>query len=229
MIYTFDMKVRGDMHIIRKHILRVLSQCKWARFRDMRPPNIDSNLYSYHLRELVKKGLIEHVTTKGYRLSPTGLRFVDHVSLESFEPRWQPKILTKVVAIHKDKILMWQKYKQPFIGKWSLPSGKMHYEDTSVHEAMIRELGYFVDCVAINPRNVGVIEYNAYILGNLVSHTIAHIFVASIKPEEVTSERAEWVALSELNTLKCSPGTRETIEAVMSEESYFYRYFDIDW
>ena len=46
-------------HHIQKHILSVLMHTKFARFRDMRPPKVDTNLYSYHLKLLIKSGFVQ--------------------------------------------------------------------------------------------------------------------------------------------------------------------------
>lgn len=216
------------MHHIQKHILKTLCYRKWARFRDMKPNNVDSNLYNYHLKLLMKGDMVEKVEGKGYRLSPDGLKFVDHVSIEKFEPRWQPKLLTKVVSINDaNEILLWPKHKQPFIGRWSLPSGKMHYDDSSLEAAVRREIQYFSHGVPKNLQHRGIVEYQAYIRGKVVSHTIAHIFTATI--DVVDHQTTQRKLMSSLATLDMSPGTRETIETTLTQKSFFYANYDIDW
>lgn len=222
------MKVVSELHHIRKHILKTLTYTKWARFRDLRPDKVDSNLYSYHLKQLIKDGYIEHDAAKGYRLSPLGLRFVDHVSLKSFEQRWQPKVLTMLVATNENgEVLMWPKYKQPFIGKWSLPSGKMHYEDASIEAAVKREIDYFSSRPAKDLKHVGVVAFRASIKNELVSHTIAHVFTATIDPNVLIGERMRWMKVDQLETSEMSPGTKQIIEAVIKEKFFFYKSLDI--
>lgn len=217
-----------NMHHIQKHILKTLCYCKWARFRDMKPRNVDSNLYNYHLKLLMKADMVEKVDGKGYRLSPDGLKFVDHVSIEKFEPRWQPKLLTKVVSINSDnEILLWPKHKQPFIGRWSLPSGKMHYDDASLEVAVLREIRYFSPDPPQDLQHRGIVEYQAYIRGKVVSHTLAHIFTAKIDTiDHATTQRKP---LDTLGSLDMSPGTRETIETTLSQNKFFYANYNIDW
>ena len=130
----------STQHHIQKHILKVLTYTEVARFRDMRPKGVDSNLYNYHLKLLIKEGLVSKGEA-GYTLSPQGMRFADHVSVEKYEYRQQPKLLTKLVYVNdKNEIILWPKYKQPYIGRWSLPSGKVHYEDNNVATAVSREI-----------------------------------------------------------------------------------------
>ena len=66
-------------HHVQKHIMNVLTYIKFARFRDLRPPNIETNLYSYRLRKLQKSGWVIK-TEKGYTLSSKGLIYVDRIS-----------------------------------------------------------------------------------------------------------------------------------------------------
>ncbi len=217
------------MHFVRKHILRVLCMQKWARFRDMRPSNVDSNLYNYHLKQLVKDGYVEQNKEKGYRLSPLGLRFVDHVSIESFEPRWQPKVITMFVASSEGKYLVFNKYKQPFINKWTFLNGKVHYEDDSLIAAAKREISYVSDILPKDLRKAGVIEYIANINNDTVSHSIAHVFTGTLKAQDINSERANWLAPEELEGTKSAPATIEIIHAFERGDSQFDEFVKIDW
>lgn len=223
------MKITAELHFIRKHILRELSMTEWARFRDLRPSNVDTNLYSYHLKQLCKEGYVERVTEQGYRLSPLGLRFLDHVTLQTFEPRWQPKVLTMIVAIHHEKILLWPKYKQPFINNWSLPSGKVHYEDASLRQAAMRELAYFTNKSNIELEHRGVIEFTARMGQDVVSHTLGHLFRADLAPGDITNDRTKWYDLDQIDTLELSPATREIITDYVQHETFFYAQYNIEW
>lgn len=224
------MKVRGDMHFIRKHILRVLTMHKWARFKDMKPSNVDSNLYNYHLKELTRDDFVERVETKGYRLTPMGLRYVDHVSLESFEPRWQPKLLTKILVTNEEgQILVWPKYKQPFINTWSLPSGKIHYDDETLESAARREISYFTNEITYEIVERGVIEIAVYIEGEMVTHAIEHVFSMKLASTNMNHTKAAWKSLQELEHLKCSPGTKEILKLLHDNEAFIHTSIRIDW
>ncbi len=216
------MKLSSDMHFVRKHILRHLMVNEGARFRDMRPPRVDSNLYAYHLKQLVKEDYVTH-KDGAYMLSPAGMRYSDHLSLASTEPRWQPKIITKLVVSNSaGEVLMWPKYRQPFLGLWSLPTGKVHYEDASLLEASRRELTFITkrDDYAISHR--GVLELHASLSGDTVSHVLIHVFSLSLEPDEVFHEFASWHDPKKLKAIDCSPGTLEALELVATTKDFFY-------
>lgn len=223
------MKVVGGMHFIRKHILRTLSLTKWARFRDMKPPRVDSNLYNYHLKQLVHEGYIEHHTSKGYRLSPYGLRFVNQISMEVFEPRWQPKIATVLVCRRGDEVLLWRKFKQPYIGTWTLPGGKMHYDDISVRGAAERDILFYASRIPDDLVHVGLCAYRAFIGDELINYTFAHVFTCRLESTDFVLTRPEWIKLSDATKRDCSPGTLEIIEAVARHRRFFFVEADITW
>lgn len=223
------MKLSTDLHFIRRDILKELALRKWARFSDMRPKRVESNLYNYHLKGLIKDGYVENVKGKGYRLSPAGLRYADHVSFETFWPRWQPKSTTCLVTENNGKVLLWKKHKQPFIDKWSLPSGKIHFEDASIEEAMRREISYFIDPSNVDLERAGVLEYTAYIGEDVVTHTIAQVFKSVIDSKVVTSERVEWLDIADLKATDMAPGTKEMIEAVRKHKDIFMESLEIKW
>ncbi|HAC55912.1 TPA: hypothetical protein DCF80_00280 [Candidatus Saccharibacteria bacterium] len=217
------------LHFIQKEILRALTMQKWARFRDMRPARVDSNLYNYHLRLLQKNGLVEKVENKGYRLSPEGLRYVDYVSLEQFEPRQQPKLITKLVLVDENgRILMWPKYKQPFIGTWSLPSGKVHFDDESVTAAAHREIAYITN-TPVKLTHVGLMEVEARIHGVVITHILEHVFHGAIKAQAVTHELTQWQISGDLDNLECSPGTREAVAFGIDGGPFRYEHVIVDW
>lgn len=201
---------------------------KWARFRDMRPSRVDSNLYNYHLKLLQKRGLVEKVEGKGYRLSATGMQYVDYVSVEQFETRRQPKLITKLYIHDGDgNIVMWPKYKQPFIGLWSLPSGKIHADDANVVAAAKRELAYLTDAVDAPLQHRGVLEIRSIIQEVMITHTIEHLFVLQLPRTAVAHELATWQPLSVVDTLECSPGTTEAIYHVANEKDFFFESYDL--
>lgn len=165
-------------HHIQKHIIDVLMYTKVARFRDLRPPKIDTNLFTYHLKGLVKSGIVEK-TAEGYTLSTAGLSYVDRVSTEKKTIRTQPKIISMLVIQNSDgDILLQRRTKQPYIDTWTLPYGKLHVEDKSVMEAAQREA--FEKLGLENPEleHAGDCYIRVWVDDSLLSTTLAHVFRA---------------------------------------------------
>lgn len=127
------------MHFIQKYILDKLIYAQFLRNRDMRPPHIESNLYQYHLKRLIDSGYVKKVQ-QGYELSTKGLQYADKHSSDLKTQRPQPKLVTiLIIENEKGEVLLVKRNKQPFIGLYNLPSGKIH-EGESLIEAGTREL-----------------------------------------------------------------------------------------
>lgn len=219
----------SDMHYIRRHILREVSLRKWARFRDMKPPRVDSNLYSYHLKQLIKEGYVERITGKGYRLSPYGLSYVNQISMETFSIRRQPKIITALVVKKDGKYLLWNKFKQPFIDKWSLPNGKVHFDDESIDAAARRDSSYFTNSEPQDLRHVGIVAYRVFIAGELITYTEAHVFTATFSDEVVFLDRMHWVAIETVSDSEIAPAVKQIIWHAEHEPRFFFKEYRIDW
>lgn len=217
------------MHYIQKHILKTLMYVKWARFRDMRPPKVDSNAYSYHLRVLQKDGFIEK-TDKGYWLSPKGLSYVDKVSLEKFEPRIQPKLTNMlVIRNEKNQVLLIRKSKQPFIGTWMLPYGKVHLEDESFYAAAVREADEKLQIQPEGLQHKGSCYIRAHIKGVLISSLLANVFTTKISSTSQLDAHARWFGRAELDNLLLAPATIAVIDKVHSATALFFEQYNTDW
>ena len=217
------------MHHIQKHILRTLMYTKRAKFSDMRPPRVDSNAYSYHLRVLQKDGLVEK-TDRGYRLSPDGLFYVDKVSMDNLETRIQPKIITMIVAQNElGQVLAYSKTKQPFIQSVMLPFGKIHIDDVTVMDGAKREMSEKVGVVPKDLKHVGDCYIRANINGHLVWNVLAHIFTARLKSNQIQDDKHLWLSKAQRQSYKFVPATEDIIEVANSSKQFFFRTFEIDW
>lgn len=218
------------MHYIQKHILKVLTYCKYARFSDMKPPQVDSNAYSYHLKTMQRDAFVEK-TDRGYRLSPRGLAYVDKVSLEDFEQRLQPKVMTILLLKNAaGEILLHEKSRQPFIGSKLLPSGKIHLEDTSLLAAAQRELREKVGAHNdANLRHVGNAYVRSRIENELVSSIVGQVFTGRLVGDEPLLDGNSWVRMDNLTNFKLAPATAELIADFEASEDFFFREYDIEW
>lgn len=220
------------MHHIQHYILTKLSIAKWARFSEMRPPKVDSNAYSYHLKLLQKQQLIERHPEKGYRLSPRGMTQVDRMSAHELNVRLQPKIITMCLLYDEDdNVLLLAKSKQPFIGAWTFASGKLHIEDGSAKSAMVREIS---ERVAVSPddtlAHVADVYINASIAGELVSTIFAHVFTMRIKKTDVLRQDVIWADSTTWQDLQLAPGIKEVYALVQKNQGVFaYAEYSIDW
>jgi len=126
------------MHEIKKDILKKLSETKKARYSDLKRKNLEGNIFSYHLKTLVKEGYVIQKESS-YTLTAEGKHFVDRISFINFKERIQPKIVTVIILKKGNKFLLYKRNKQPFFGHTGFPYGKIHLEERMI-DAASREL-----------------------------------------------------------------------------------------
>lgn len=213
-------------HHIQKHILSVLARQEFARFRDLRPPKTDTNLFSYHLKILIKQGFITK-SESGYTLSHMGLAYVDRISTKKFTVRTQPKIITMTCIEDDDgRVLLQQRDKQPYINAWTLPYGKIHDDDNSIIDAASREICEKAGLMVKSPRHVGDCYIRVRLEDDIVLTTLAHIFHARVSSGDAIGK---WWSVSDISNSQLAPAVLEIVDIVAKSESHFFAEFALDW
>jgi ADP-ribose pyrophosphatase YjhB (NUDIX family) len=215
-------------HHIQKHIIDVLMFQEVARFRDLRPPKVDTNLFSYHLKLLIKNDIVKKTTT-GYTLSTNGLAYVDRVSVVSKTVRTQPKIITMLVVQNSEgDVLLWRRKRQPYINAWTLPYGKLHTEDESIEAAVKRELSEKLMLTDQAVRHVGDCYIHVNTEGQLLSTTLAHVFRFE-RDDVAIHENLIWVKPHRLLEYKLAPVVEQIIARSFFNDPHFFEEFYEDW
>jgi ADP-ribose pyrophosphatase YjhB (NUDIX family) len=210
------------MHHVQSHILEVLTFTEFARFRDMRPPKVDTNLYSYHLKALQKEDYLEK-GTQGYTLTPKGLSYVDGLSFDGRTPRKQPKIVA-IFALQngKGEWLMSRRKIQPYIGQFMLPSGKQHYGE-SPQEHIERELQEQLGVVPVVKRR-GFADVRIQQEGETITHVNGHVYSGTYDgplPADTRKFSYEFRALGDEIMVE---RTTDIIDAIKSGEPFFLSF-----
>ena len=215
-------------HHIQKHIVETLMFQKQARFSELRPPKTDTNLFSYHLKLLLKQSLVEKCDG-GYQLSQKGLAYVDRVSSEKFTVRSQPKIITMLVVQNSDgDVLLQKRTKQPYIDTWTLPYGKLHIDDRSLEDAAQREA--FEKLGLRNPplRHAGDCYIRVMHDDEILSTTLAHVF--AFETDDISpSDTLMWTRPHKLSEYDLAPAVEAIVARTFFRDPYFFEEFKQDW
>ena len=215
-------------HHIQKHIIDVLMYQQLARFSELRPPKVDTNLFTYHLNVLVKSAIVVK-RDAGYSLSTAGLAYVDRVSTEKRTIRTQPKIITMLVIQNDDgKILLQRRTKQPYINAWTLPYGKLHVEDESVKTASLREANEKLGLENLEIEHAGDCYIRVHAQGELLSTTLAHVFRA-YHSDIQESDEIQWATPHRLEQYSLAPAVEEIMTRTFFKDPFYFEEFDVDW
>ena len=215
-------------HHIQKYIIGVLYHQRIARFRDLRPPRVDTNLFSYHLKLLVKAGYLEKCYG-GYTLGRAGLLYVDRVSEKKMAVRTQPKIVTMLVVQNGNgDVLLQQRTKQPYIDSWTLPYGKLHIDDATIARAAAREAAEKLGITNITPRHAGDCYIRVYDEGEILTTTLAHVF--RFETDDIAPNvTLEWVRPHRLSERELAPAVEKIVARTFFNDPYFFEEYDETW
>lgn len=215
-------------HHIEKYILGVLYRQKVARFRDLRKPRTETNLFSYHLKQLLAQGIVKKVDG-GYTLDQKGLAYVDRVSEANMNVRTQPKIVTMLVVQNEEgDVLLWRREKQPYIDTWTLPYGKLHIDDASIEEAALREADEKLNLRGVLVKHAGDCYIRVRAGGEILSSTLVHVFRLDADDIE-PSDRLQWIQPHKLGTLELAPAVEQIVARTFFRDPYYFEEFTVDW
>ena len=211
-------------HHIQKFILHYLISHEFARFRDLRPPKVDTNLFSYHLKLLQKSGYVEK-TDLGYTLSAKGLIYIDRVNTDSMKYRTQPKIITMLlVQDGYGKVLLQKRTKQPYINAWTLPYDKLHIDDDSLMAAAEREANEKLNYAPKNLRHSGDCYIRVINNGEILTTTLAHIF--RFETDNIAeNDNLKWVAPLDALKMKLAPAVEQIMTRAFFGDDFFFEEF----
>lgn len=239
-------------HPIERDILQFLTTCESARFSDMRPSKVDTNLFTYHLKLLVKAGYVAKSDTK-YTLSSLGLNYIERVNHDALQLRVQPKIVTKLlIQDGYGKVLLEKRTTQPYINTWELPSDEMRIDDESIIAMAERQateklnyipskLRHVGDCYVVIGKkvrtNVHPAEGAVLVDGDVLhlatkevfeteSRTFAHI--VRFESDDISiDDRFKWAEPLDIARMKAAPGTEQIITRAFFGDDFFFEEFTV--
>jgi len=240
-------------HPIERDILRFLTTCESARFSEMRPSKVDTNLFSYHLKSLLKAGYVVK-SEVGYTLSSVGINYIERVNDDALQLRTQPKVVTKLlIQDGYGKVLLQKRTAQPNIDTWELPSEEMRIDDESIM-AMAKnlaakklshspsELRHVGDCYIVVGKkvrtNVHPAEGAVFVDGDVLhlatketfeteSRTLAHIVRFESDDIVIDGDHYRWVEPLEVVHIKAAPGTEQIITRAFFGDNFFFEEFTV--
>jgi ADP-ribose pyrophosphatase YjhB (NUDIX family)/predicted transcriptional regulator len=120
-------KYQPQLDPIQKQILQKLITQKNARFSQLQPENIENDLFNYHLKFLIQKGLINK-TEKSYSLTTDGVKVISNFNVQGDVANlFKASVALYVVKDLKTKpqMLMQRRKRVPFQGDVTSVAGKI--------------------------------------------------------------------------------------------------------
>ena len=214
-------------HHIQTDILLRLAKAEKLRFSELKPKDIESNLFMYHLHQLQARKMVEK-EGGAYQLSNDGLSYIDGFSFNSLKPRKAPKVIC-ILAIRNPTghwLLARRKY-QPYIGKHMFVSGKRHLGESPEAHAR-RELHEKLNFeVALTQR--GLADVRIYRGQALITHVTAHVYTGQTINDELplSTHQFDYMWFDPKQELPLLAGTREIMDKIETDDNNFLLSLDV--
>lgn len=217
-----------DIHSIQLNILQTLLFQPNARFADLNNTGVTNDHFSFHLKHLITKSLIEK-TADGYKLTPKGMEIAGRIDTDNSEIVVQPKLGVAVCLIKDEQgikyVLLNKRLKNQAIGQLGL-----HTEKVKLGEKLVDTL---TRCIQ---REIGDIKYEEKFMG--ISHAliydgedlsldvVLHCFKVNYHSGDILDSTKEgensWVEVSKIDQLpNLMSGVDEVIKKCSHDETFF--------
>lgn len=155
----------------------------------------------YHLKALMREGLVVKNEQGQYLLSSEGKLLADSMSLLNYTPRTQPNIVTLITCQNtKGQWLVYKRKRQPLINQIGFVYGKLHLGET-ISQAANRELKEKtgLECELIHRGDGYITIYEG---NDIVSQIMFHLFYGKNPYGDISSAakpgEASWAWRDEL-------------------------------
>ncbi len=211
----------------QKYILSQLRTSQFARFSDIKPENINSNSFSYHLKELLKGGWITK-SAQGYSLGPSGLA---HAARDTEEKtvRMQPNLMIALLIQDPEgNVLLHKKSEQPYIATWELPSVPAAVADTSIRDAAEWAARKLLHITPDNPRHAGDCYVRVHRGKVALTATMFHIIRFAVGAYEAPTNFM-WVDPLKIAALSHAPALDQIVARAFFNDPYFFEEYTVQY
>lgn len=218
------------MHALQQHILREVTLEGPRRFADIKPESVDGNQFVYHLRALMRAGLLAK-SRERYILTPEGKRYVERVSLEGFKERIQPKIVTLAAITNTHgEYLLYRRRRVPMRHLVGFPYGKIHMGERlqGAAERELQEKTGFSAALRLR----GHVYLTVHDEEELVTQMLAHVFSGRNPEGELREEfpagSSFWRRIEDVPSRELMPGVRQILRLLESGKQQFFAEYSLD-
>lgn len=210
-------------HKIKKYIIEHLITTEYARFKDLRPPRVETNAFTYHLNGLVAQGFVEK-SARGYSLGPSGLRY-----LHAQAQQTAPGVMVMALVQNSDgDVLLERRTSHPHMNSWALPFRPVLGEDASLMIAADRLIHTALGVADSTHSHAGDCYIRVVSGGEVLSSTLVHLYSFNIDSIK-TTEDLVWARPHKLDQYTLYPATAEIMTRGFFRDPYFFEEFTVEW
>ena len=214
------MTQKNITHHIQQHVMSVLESGQVVRFRDLRLPDVDTNLLSYHIGLLCKRDMISK-TADGYVLASAGMVYFGQ------RPPAKPQVDVRVMLVvqNSDGDILMQKQSGGAGERWGLPQSELQVGDTSIQSAA-KNLAATKLSAEFSPAHAGECYVRTIDGQKVTTSTLAHVF-RHYSDDIAESETIRWMRPHKLGQVELVPGTEDVMTRTFFRDPHFFEEYTI--
>jgi 8-oxo-dGTP pyrophosphatase MutT (NUDIX family) len=137
------MRDNHTFHPVQVGILLQLSRVSEASFAQLNTQHLDTDWFSYHLKQAVKNGLVEKTTEKVYLLTEYGKKTALQFDTQTQVLQYSQRVSVQLVAQVDQKYWIQHRQIEPYYGVWEFPTMKVKFGERPIHtvERLLSEEG----------------------------------------------------------------------------------------
>ncbi len=115
-----------SIHPVQAQIVLLLLSQSNQSFSQLNKGELTNDWFSYHLRQVIKKGWVEK-SGKKYVLSSVGKKLALQVNPQEYELSQPQRVSVLLVIQDDDNYLIQQRLSEPFYGVWEFPTARIPF------------------------------------------------------------------------------------------------------
>lgn len=211
-------------HHLQKDILIKLVVCESARFAELKPKNIDGNLFTYHLQQLIRQKYVKKNDDGSYCLTAQGKALGINSQLSPKEYLEQAHSILLLAVRRDDSWLLRRRLAQPMFGRYGFVHGEpLASESAPETAAKILTLKTGLSAT-FTPRGSGYIRiFLDDALESFTSFTLleAHDLKGTLKSKVGNGENS-WLTSPDFTGEDMVPSMASLVDALEASENNFY-------
>ena len=212
------------MHWIQRRILLTLSTNDRLRYSQLKPTDVEGNLFMYHLAQLTAARLIDK-DVKSYGLTTKGKTFVTSLNMSEGTQISQPRVLVALLCRYNGEFVLYRWSRQPYRARVSLPFGRAHTGWT-LFEVAAEQLHYKLNVPGDNYRMRGSADIIVKAGAETTDHYLVHVVEVAINDPKVSADgltgQPFLAKLQDLPEQDFVPGFYQIMRFVQKHEGLFF-------
>lgn len=217
------------LHHIRKAILDNLSGTETSRYAELKPAELDGNVFGYHLKALLSDNYIAKTSHGAYRLTAKGRDYIVRRYEDSASSAHSIFLIVLKVG---DKFLMRKRLVQPLLGLSGFVHGEPKYHQDVTSAAQNRLLDKTGLQAKLDIQSSGLIKiFDEQELQSFSHAIILYGQMAEFNPANFIASDATGsnylVSEAEMSDLQLLPSCHRILDIIQNQQTWFELSYDI--